>query len=109
MRSAGSGPRMQPPSTIANASHAVTYSRFRIAMLIGSSRAIRHEDVAFVAYRPDEPRMLGIGLDLLAQPHDAQVDAAIERIPVALLVEVQDPLARQRAIWVRGKRLQQVE
>ena len=65
-----------------------------------ASCAVRHEDVAFVADGPEEARVLGIGLDLLAQPHHAKVDAAVERIPVARLVEVQDALARQRSIRV---------
>src|SRR6185437_6956146 len=76
---------------------------------IGWSRSFRNEDVALVAYGPDEPGMLGIGLDLLAQPHDAQIHAAVERVPVPLLVEIQDALARQRAVGVFGERLQQIE
>src|SRR5512138_2707005 len=62
------------------------------------SISVRHEDVAFVADRADEARMFRVRLDLLAQAHDAQVDAAVERIPVALAVQVEDALARLRAV-----------
>jgi hypothetical protein len=58
----------------------------------------RGEDVALVAHGLDVLRVLGIGFDLLAQPQDAEVDAAIERVPVALLAEVQDAFARKRLV-----------
>src|SRR5712691_987637 len=73
------------------------------------SRSVGYEDVALVAYGPDESRMLGIGLDLLAQPHDAQIHAAVEWIPIPLLVEIQDAFARQRPVGVFRQRLKQVE
>src|SRR6266478_6844151 len=73
------------------------------------SCSVRDEDVALVAYRPDEPRVLGIGLDLLAQAHDAQIDAPVERVPVSLLVEIQDAFARERPVGVLRKRLEQIE
>ena len=89
MRSAVSGSRMQPRERERRATHASGQQQRRARSTSCASPAhapVRHEDVALVADGPDEPRMLGIGLDLLAQPHDAQVDAAVERIPVALLV-----------------------
>src|SRR5262245_37528358 len=73
------------------------------------SFAARHDDIALVAHGPDVARMLGIGLDLLAQPQHAQIDAAIERVPIALLAYPQDALAREGAVRVSGERLQQVE
>src|SRR5438034_7037529 len=76
---------------------------------MSSSLAVRDEDVALVAYGPDEPRMLGIGFDLLAQPHNAQIHAAVERVPIPLLVEIQDAFTRQRSVGVFRKRLEQVK
>src|SRR5687768_12127256 len=38
----------------------------------------RHEDVACAAHRFDELRIVGVGLDLLAQPADLHIDRAIE-------------------------------
>src|SRR5438067_13398627 len=72
-------------------------------------RSVGHENVPLVAYGPDEPRMVGIGLDLLAQTHDAQIHAAVEWVPIPFLVEIQDAFARQRPIGVFRKRLEQVE
>src|SRR6185312_7829311 len=110
IRSTGSGSRMQPASANStHATHTITPSQYTDVgyRFIVSSSSVGDEDVAFVADRANEARMLGIGLDLLAQPHDAQIDAAIERIPVAL-IEVQDPLARQRPVRMLGERLQQI-
>jgi hypothetical protein len=50
--------------------------------------------------------MLGIGLDLLAQPHDAQIHAAVEWVPVSLLVEIQDVFAGEGTVGVLCKRRQ---
>src|SRR5690349_17464044 len=48
-----------------------------------SSAFARQEDVTAVADGLDELRMLGIRLDLLAHAHDAQIDAAVERVELA--------------------------
>src|SRR5690348_5402094 len=110
MRRTGSGSRMQPASVDSSqatqASTPIQYTAVGYRRIIASS-SVRHEKVALVSYRANEARMLGIGLDLLAQAHDAQIHAAVEGIPVAL-VEVQDPLPRQRPVRMLGKRLQQV-
>ena len=73
MRSAVSGSRMQPRERQRQRDareHAQRVCAMRAHRVHRSSRSVRHEDVALVADGPDEPRMLGIGLDLLAQPHD---------------------------------------
>src|SRR5262249_42677468 len=89
MRNAGSDSRMHPRSgsTSSRQERTCSHRRPYDSRLRAISASVRHEEVALVAHRADEPRMLGIGLDLLAQPHDAQIDAAVERIPVALPVE----------------------
>ena len=99
MRSVGSGSRAQPPSSASAQRQAGQQARSRSRRAAAAHVALTpagHEDVARIAHRPDELRMLGIGLDLPAQPHDAQVDAAVERIPVALLARVAG-CARARA------------
>lgn len=53
--------------------------------------------------------MLGVRFDLLSHAHDAQIDAAIEGVKVALLAQVKDSLARQRPVRMRGERLEQIE
>src|SRR5687768_2031991 len=100
MRNGLSGSRMQPPSASASTARASSQP-LRRRSIMGSPTAVRKpscaprdEDVALVAHGADEARVLRIGLDLLAQPHHAQVDAAVERIPVALLRQVEDALAR---------------
>src|SRR3954447_15858623 len=114
MRSALSGWPMQPSNDRRSAPHArmrtgrQTRGEASHCRFIVPSSSVGDEDVAFVAYRPDESRMLGVGLDLLAQANDAKVDAAIERVPVPLVVEVQDSLARQCAVRMLGEGLQQV-
>src|SRR5690606_38811051 len=52
--------------------------------------SVGHEHVARVADGANVLRALRVGLDLLAHAHHAQVDAAVERIPVALLAQVED-------------------
>src|SRR5215831_16471180 len=73
------------------------------------SCSVGHEDVPLVADRPDEPGMLRIGLDLFAQAHDAKVDAAVEGISVALLMQVEDLVSRQWPVRMLRERLEQVE
>src|SRR5215831_9286797 len=106
MRSAGSGWRVQPRSaTSATTQPSAHISHFRRRyLLMRCSRSVGNEDVALVAYGPDEPRMLGIRLDLLAQAHDAQVHAAVKGIQIAA-VDIQDALAGKRAIGVLRERL----
>ena len=41
-----------------------------------------------------------------AQPHDAQIYAAVEWVPIRLLVEVQDTFARESSVGVFRKRLE---
>src|SRR5215813_1511034 len=110
MRSADSGSRTQPATESARATHA----RRRPSRPARSQRFIAlsaagHEDVALVAHGPDELRVLGIGLDFLAQPHDAKIDAAIEWIPVPMLAETQDTLARKGLVGMLCERLEQIE
>src|SRR4029453_12506998 len=111
MRMAVSGSRMQPVSGSSSATQARThrYLVIRRNVFIRCSLSVGYEDVALVAYGADEPRMLGVGLDLLAQPHDAQVHAAVERIPITLLLEIQDTFTRKSPVRVFRKRLQQIE
>src|SRR5262245_1541755 len=110
MRSADSGSRTQPAIESTSATHA----RRRPSLPAGNRRFIAlsaagNEDVALVAHGLDELRVLGIGLDFLAQPHDAKIDTAIERIPVPLLAETQDTLARKGLVGMLCERLEQIE
>ena len=51
----------------------------------------------------------GIGLDLAPQPRDADVDAAIERLPVLVVGEIEQLIAREHPVGMLDERLQQVE
>src|SRR5437899_5104464 len=53
--------------------------------------------------------MFGIGLDFLAQPHDSEIHAAIEWVPISLLVEIEDVFARERSVGVFRKRFEQIK
>src|SRR6185369_12816514 len=108
MRSAVSGSRAHPPMQSRSAAVVASAIQWiaRNDFFIGLQASVGHKDVALVAYGPDVSRMLGIGLDLLAQAHDAQVHAAVERIPVAFLAQVQDALARKRAVGLFRERFQ---
>ena len=48
-------------------------------------------------------------LDLLPQARHPDVDAAVERVAAALVREIEKTVARQHAVRIAGKRLQQVE
>src|SRR4029078_8147917 len=111
MRTAVSGSRMQPVSGSSSAAQARThrYLVVRRYVFIRCSLSVGYEDVALVAYGADESRMLGIGLAFLAQPHDAQIHAAVEWIPIALLLEIQDAFTRKSPVRVFRQRLQQIE
>src|SRR6478736_10350666 len=111
MRRAASGSRMQPLSASESTRHARTHSCLpaRTSMFIRFSRSVRYEKIALVSYGSDEPRMLRIRLDLLAQPHDPKIHAAVERIPIPLFVEIQNMFARKSPIRMFGERLEEVE
>jgi hypothetical protein len=50
------------------------------------------------AFAPDceqNPRLVGIEFDLLAQARDSDVDAAVARVEVAAMREVAEAIARQ--------------
>src|SRR5213075_277545 len=111
MRRVVSGSRMHPSreSSIAMQRRMRRDSLAWRILVIGCSCSVGYENVAFVAYGPDEARMLGIRLDLLAQPHDAQIHAAIERIPVPLLMQIEDRLSSEGPVRVLGERFKKVE
>ncbi len=50
-----------------------------------------------------------IRLDLAADAGDAHVDRAVERVRVARIGEVEQPLAREHALGIVGERLEQRE
>ena len=50
-----------------------------------------------------------VDLDLAAQPGNAQVDRAIERVGLAVRGDLQQPVAHQWPVRVLGENLQQVE
>src|SRR3546814_19696590 len=66
-------------------------------------------DVAGAAHGLDDLRLGRIALDLAADAGDADVDAAVEGLPVAIVREVQELVAGQHAVGVVRAGLQQVE
>jgi len=88
---------------------AFSHTRARGPVVIWLLRSVWYEDIALVAYGPDEPWMLGIRLDLLAQPHDTQIHAAVEWLPVPLLVRTQDAFARQCPVGMLRERFEKIE
>jgi len=69
----------------------------------------RHEDVAPAPNRLDELRIVGVGLDLLAQPADLHVDRAIEGRRLAAACLLEQEVARQHAAGVSREGAQEVE
>src|SRR5688572_22491967 len=67
------------------------------------------EDVADVAHGLDDLRLVGVALDLAPQPHDAQVDRAIEDVPAAVVRLLHDLVAIQGPVRMPRKQRQQVE
>jgi hypothetical protein len=53
--------------------------------------------------------LVGVALDLAAQPHHAQVDAAVEHVPAAVVRLLHDLVAVQRPVGVAREQRQQVE
>src|ERR1700754_750988 len=70
---------------------------------------LRDEDVARAAHRLDEARLLRVGLDLAPQAGDADVDRAVERLPLAVAGQREELVARQHPVGVLGEDAQQVE
>src|SRR5690606_8152467 len=56
----------------------------------------RHEHVTDAADRADRGGVVGIRLHLAPQARDPNVDRAVERLPLAVLRELEYPVARQR-------------
>src|SRR5262249_56217715 len=71
--------------------------------------AVWGEQVAGAADRADHRGARRVGLDLLADARDPHVDRAIEGFAVARLSEIEEPLAREHALGVLGKGLEQCE
>src|SRR5262245_58369425 len=69
----------------------------------------RDEHVARAAHGADGRRLGRVGLDLAAQPRDADVDRAVERLPLAVARQRQQLVARQHAVGVLDESAQQVE
>ena len=59
--------------------------------------------------RLDDLRLRRIALDLFAEPRHANVDAAVEGLPVASMRQIQQLVARQHLVGVSGKGVQQVK
>src|SRR5215510_9215270 len=68
-----------------------------------------NEHVAYPAHRADRLGMGRVDLDLAAQPGDAQVDGAIERVGLAVRGDLQQPVAHQGPVRVLGENPQQLE
>src|SRR4051812_4997667 len=69
----------------------------------------RREDIAAAAHRLDQARLLGVGLDLAAQPAHLHVDAAVERARHAAAREIEQLVARQHALRMLGEGDQEIE
>ena len=67
----------------------------------------RYQDVARAAHRLDELRVVHIGLDLLAQPADLNVDRAVEGRGLAAACLLEQEIARQLAMLERVMQLAQ--
>jgi hypothetical protein len=70
---------------------------------------IRRENITRAAHGLDQARMLGIGLDLPAQPRDQIVYGPVERRPVLAFQQVHDVIARQHAVRPFDEGFEKVE
>src|SRR6516164_10984961 len=77
------------------------------AMLRSSSLA--HVHVTRPRNGLDDLRLCGITLDLLAQTRHANVDAAVEGLPVAPMRQIEELVAGQHLVGVSGEGMQQVK
>src|SRR3954452_5995008 len=88
---------------------AMTRGSLPQARALARLRAIGGEQVAGAANRTNHRRPGRVRLDLLADAGDAHIDGAVEGLAVACLGEVEEPLAREDALGVLGKGLEQGE
>src|SRR4029077_3040501 len=73
------------------------------------SSSVAHIHIARPRDRLYELRLCRVALDLLAEPCHADVDAAVEGLPVAPMRQVEELAARQHLVGMPGERVQQVE
>ena len=74
-----------------------------------SGSAHRHVDVTDVADSLDDLRLVRVAFHLAPQAHDAQVDAAVEDVPAAVVGLFHDLVAVERPVGMAREQGQQVE
>ena len=67
------------------------------------------EPIALAGDGDDEPRLLGVGLDLAAQPPDQNVDAAVERLEAPVGQGVQQRVPADDPSWPGDEHAQERE
>src|SRR5262245_26992664 len=70
---------------------------------------IGREQVSGSAHRADDRRMRGVRLDLPADPGNAHIDRTVERLGIARIGEIEQPLARENPLGVVRKGFEQQE
>src|SRR3974390_996623 len=73
------------------------------------SSSLAHIHVTRSRDRLDDLWLSRIALDLFAEPRHANIDAAVEGLPVASMRQIQQLVAGQHLVRVSGKGMQQVK
>src|SRR6516162_4478541 len=73
------------------------------------SSSVTHIHIAYPGYCLDDLWLCRIALDLFAEPRHTDVDAAVEGLPVTVVRQIQELVARQYLVWMPGEGMQQVK
>src|SRR6516162_9629695 len=83
--------------------------RRRSSRRVQRSSSLAHIHVTRSRDRLDDLWLSRIALDLLAEPRYANIDAAVEGLPVAPMRQIQQLVAGQHLVRVSGEGMQQVK